>query len=294
MQDKRNYLKNITELNFSGYKFVLYYGEELNEGIAEFPHYHYPFQIYYVLEGEIHINIAGIQENVSKNGVLFLNRNIQHHVIYNPDEPKRYFTIIFDIASNKKDLCKGPDGPLEYQDLMSAIQSCTGKGYCISNEFYADSILDSLYEELEAREIGWNTTVVNCCYRFFLKTLRHISNTKAKDTELSGTENLAMAASMYIHAHYAEEISIEKAARQLNVSPRHINRSYTSMFGITFIKNTNLLRIAYAKNYLCETDDSLEMIAEKVGFFSVRSFYKLFQKYEGISPGEYRVLKKKK
>ena len=118
MQDKRNYLKNITELNFSGYKFVLYYGEELNEGIAEFPHYHNPFQIYYVLEGEIHINSAGIQENVSKNGVLFLNRNIQHHVIYNPDEPKRYFTIIFDISSNKKDLLKGPEGKLEYQYLM--------------------------------------------------------------------------------------------------------------------------------------------------------------------------------
>ncbi|EOS68424.1 hypothetical protein C818_03773 [Lachnospiraceae bacterium MD308] len=294
MQGKRNYLKNITELNFSGYKFILYYGEELNEGIAEFPHYHYPFQIYYVIEGNLHINIAGIKETVSTNGVLFLAHNIQHHVTYTPDESKRYFTIIFDVVSNKKELYKGPDGPLEYQDLINAIQSATKKGYCISENFHADSLLKALYEELDTRQIGWNTALVNCCYQFFLKVLRHISNTTAKDSELSGTENLAMAASMYIHAHYAEEISIEKVAKQLNVSPRHINRSYTNMFGTTFIKNTNLLRIAYAKNYLCETDDSLEMIAEKVGFSSVRSFYKLFQKYEGISPGEYRVLHQKK
>lgn len=97
----------------------------------------------------------------------------------------------------------------------------------------------------------------------------------------------------YIHSHYQEELSIEKVAEALNVSSRHINRSYSAMFGTTFIKNANLLRIAYAKDYLCTTDDSIEEIAEKVGFASTRTFYKLFQQYEGISASQYRTLHKR-
>lgn len=294
MQGERIYLKNITELNFSRYKFILYYGEMLNERIAEFPHFHYPYQIYYVVEGEIKIEIAGVRETIPQGGILFLSHNVKHHVRYVPDEPKRYFTIIFDLIPKQSTFCKGPDGSLEYDDLVDAIRSCTGKGYCISENFHIGDILDSFYEELRNKKIGWNTMVVNRCYELFIKALRHISDTEARDVEFSGTENLAMAASMYIHTHYKEEISIEKVAKKLNVSTRHINRSYMNMCGTTFIKNTNLLRIAYAKNDLCETDDSIETIAERVGFATVRSFYKLFHQYEGISPGEYRHLHRKK
>ena len=61
----------------------------------------------------------------------------------------------------------------------------------------------------------------------------------------------------------------------------------------TFMKNTNLLRIAYAKNYLCTTDLSIEEIAEKIGFTSSRALYKLFQQYEGLSLSQYRERHKK-
>ena len=36
----RQYMKNIAELAFSGYKFVVYYAEMLDRWIAEFPHNH--------------------------------------------------------------------------------------------------------------------------------------------------------------------------------------------------------------------------------------------------------------
>lgn len=294
-EESRQYLKYITELNFSGYKFVLYYGEEMNEGIAEFPHHHYPYQIYYVLEGSIEIGIAGQIEEVPAQHCLFLAHNVQHHVFYTPDRPKRYFTMIYDIVNHEQEAANGPDGEMEYYDIKAALKLCDNRGYYISeNPLHAASILEDLYKELEERAAGWNTMVVLHCYRFFIEALRLIAADPPKDKKFAGKENLAMAASMYIHNHYESEISVDKAAEALNVSPRHINRSYSNMFGTTFIKNANLLRIAYAKDYLCTTDDSIEEIAEKVGFASPRTFYKLFQQYEGISASQYRNLHRNK
>ena len=50
---------------------------------------------------------------------------------------------------------------------------------------------------------------------------------------------------------------------------------------------------AYAKYYLCTTDYSIVEIAERVGFTSPRTLYKLFRQYEGLSLSQYRKQHKK-
>ena len=292
--NERQYMKNITELNLSGYKFELNYAETLDEGIAEFPHSHFSYEIYYVLEGSIHIEIAGHLESIGTHQACFLSKGIKHHVRYDPDVAKQYFAVIFDIIPSRNDPMNGPSGPLEYRDLEDAMYLFNSCGYYISQPFSDAGIPEALNREMTERKLGWNTQSVLLCYQFFLLALRQIHPEQAMDKQFSGHENLTMSVSKYIHKHYPEDISLESVSNALNVSPRHINRAYKNAYDITFMKNTNLLRIAYAKYYLCNTTQSIEEIAEQVGFTSVRTLYKLFQQYEGISISQYRILHRQK
>ncbi|MGL6199336.1 MAG: AraC family transcriptional regulator [Lachnospiraceae bacterium] len=285
---KREYMRNIAELNFSNYKFILHYAEILDHEIPEFPHRHDLHQIYYVLEGNINIMVEDQMLAVGQEQAVFLVKDIKHHVYFEPDKPKRYLGLIFDIMPYQHDAFCGPDGPLEYKDLTLAMEIFTSGGYYVSTPYSEKEIVLNIEQELVERRLGWNTQAVMLCYQFFIKSLRHISQAPVTDRQFSGKENLAMNVSKYIHSNYWEDISVESVAEAVGVSTRHINRAYKTVFGTTFMKNTNILRIAYAKYYLCNTDASIEEIAEMVGFASPRVLYKLFIQYEGISLSQYR------
>lgn len=285
---ERHYMKNIASLDFSGYKFVLYYAEILDNMIPEFPHNHPLYQIYYVLEGSIRMNIAGIENCVGEKQACFLAKDIKHQVLYEPDVSKKYFAVIFDVIPLECENLNGPDGLLEYSDISNAMESFNSCGHYVSQPFEEQKIVEILNREIQEKKLGWNTQAVMLCYQFLIHSLRHISSNTVTDTSFSGKDNLAMLTSKYIHKHYSENISVESVAEELNVSPRHINRAYKAMFSTTFMKNANLLRIAYAKEYLCSTNLSIEEISEKVGFTSSRILYDLFKKYEGLSISQYR------
>lgn len=287
--NKRQYMKNIEELAFSSYKFIVYYAETLNQWIAEFPHNHPLYEIYYVLEGSIRIDIAGSTHELAAGQACVLSKDIKHHVYYDPDVPKRYFAIIFDLVPYEQMAMNGPDGAFEFSDIMQALSPVDTLGFQVLPVLpEIEPIIEQLETEIAEKRLGWNTQAVMLCYQLTMQALRRLSDAPVRDAQFAGRENLAMSVSMYIHAHYPEIISVEDAAEALSVSPRHINRAYKAMFSTTFMKNTNLLRIAYAKNYLCTTDYSIEEIAEKIGFTSPRALYKLFQQYEGLSLSQYR------
>ncbi len=271
MLNERRYMKNIVELPLSGYKFVLYYAELLNQGIAEFPHNHPMYEVYFVLEGTLIIDIAGQKYTIEAGQACILAKDIKHHVYYNPDVPKQYFAVIFDLVPCERLSMNGPDGPLEFSDVQQALRPVNAMGFhMLQSGSDAERIVRLIQSELIERRLGWNTQAVLLCYQFVIRTLRQIDIGDARDQQFAGRENLAMSVSMYIHKHYPENMSVESASEALNISPRHLNRAYKAMFSTTFMRNANLLRIAYAKNFLCKTDDSIDSIAEKIGFTSSR------------------------
>ncbi|WP_232510138.1 helix-turn-helix domain-containing protein [Paenibacillus crassostreae] len=44
----------------------------------------------------------------------------------------------------------------------------------------------------------------------------------------------------------------------------------------------------HAKHLLKETDNSIQSIAEQIGYLNVISFYRVFKKVQDVPPGEYR------
>ncbi|WP_240763160.1 helix-turn-helix domain-containing protein [Paenibacillus thalictri] len=94
----------------------------------------------------------------------------------------------------------------------------------------------------------------------------------------------------YIHQHYGEELSVERFARQLNMSVSHFSRTFKDEVGEKYVEYITKHRLTMAKKYLLETDMKIDEISEKVGYMGRNSFIRIFCKYEGITPGKYRTI----
>lgn len=286
---ERNYSTNITELYFSTYKFQLYYFEKLNQNIPEFPHEHDMFEIYYVLDGTMAMKINNRWHIIHTGECVFVDRNITHHVYYDPSVEKSYFAIIYDFEDYHSDSLKAANGKAEYEDIKNVLDRINEKGYIISNYGVSKTqIIDELLNEKVKKQLGWNAQVSLLAYRFVINALRTLAARPILDMDSAGQKNLAMEITMYIHEHYMEDITMEDVAKALNTSSRHLSREYKNILGITFMKNLNRLRMEYAKDYICNTTESIESIVEKVGLSSPSILYNLFREFEGMSVSQYR------
>ncbi len=92
----------------------------------------------------------------------------------------------------------------------------------------------------------------------------------------------------WMEDHYTEKISIDSIADKACISHRHFKRRFKKATGETPLAYLQLLRIENAKIKLETTRETINDITWMVGYEDITSFRKLFKKYTGLSPKEYR------
>jgi len=95
----------------------------------------------------------------------------------------------------------------------------------------------------------------------------------------------------YLDENYSKDISLDTVAEVVNLSTSYLSFIFKEISGKNFVDYVNEFRIEKAKKLLDETSLNIAQIAEKVGYNSANNFSKVFKKYVGISPGQYRKIK---
>ena len=94
----------------------------------------------------------------------------------------------------------------------------------------------------------------------------------------------------WIGNHYNEDISLSDAASVLGLSPSYVSRMLKQATGDSFVSYLNKIRIERAKELLVTTELSSNEISSAVGYRYPQNFIRNFQKYAGMTPGNYRAL----
>lgn len=102
------------------------------------------------------------------------------------------------------------------------------------------------------------------------------------------TEDVKPASVQYIHDNFQNEIHIKQLAEIESFNLSYYIKWFQKETGMTPNAYIQMLRLEKAKEYLCETDLSLLVISELVGYKQQSSFTRLFTSREGISPSAYR------
>lgn len=92
----------------------------------------------------------------------------------------------------------------------------------------------------------------------------------------------------YINHHYSEDVSLESVAETHAISPFYLSHIFKDITGINFVNYVQTVRIRNALQMLAYSDDTVSEIIEKCGFTSTSQFNRVFHKFCGISPSDYR------
>ncbi|ETW92825.1 MAG: hypothetical protein ETSY1_41960 [Candidatus Entotheonella factor] len=93
----------------------------------------------------------------------------------------------------------------------------------------------------------------------------------------------------YIEANLSEELPLKRLAQMANLSPKTFMRRFKEATGAPPATYVQHMRIEAAKQCLERSEDTVGEITFRVGYNDIRSFRRLFQRYVGLSPKDYRA-----
>lgn len=92
----------------------------------------------------------------------------------------------------------------------------------------------------------------------------------------------------WILAHLADDLSVDKLADRVAMSPRNFTRVFTREAGVSPARYVAEARLAAARDRLEQTTDTLERIAQLTGFGTSINLRRTFEKQLHLTPGDYR------
>jgi AraC-like DNA-binding protein len=98
----------------------------------------------------------------------------------------------------------------------------------------------------------------------------------------------AVETALWIDAHSHQEIDLEAAAGQADISPFHFLRLFSSVLGVTPHQYLVRSRLRHAARLLADDDRPVTDVAYDVGFGDLSNFVRTFHRAAGVSPRKFR------
>ncbi|ANY67121.1 hypothetical protein BBD42_12095 [Paenibacillus sp. BIHB 4019] len=152
--------------------------------------------------------------------------------------------------------------PIDKEELVSALQNAA----------------QLIHEDLQLREVKGATE-----YKETITEFTSLLDNKLLSEPMSKILD-------YIHQHYAKfDLSLEQVAEFIELNPSYVSALFKKEAGINFIPYLHTCRVFKAQQLMNEHPKmAIDKISFQVGYENPRYFFKVFKKYAGLTPGQYR------
>lgn len=126
-------------------------------------------------------------------------------------------------------------------------------------------------------------------YRMFFSQLIVASCEEIRNIRKSGDPIIEFVTE-YVQTNFAQDITLDIVAEQLHITGGYLSTYFKEKTGEYFVDYINGVRIGEAKRALLETDLKIQDVALRSGYQNINSFNRMFKKFSGLSPREFRKL----
>lgn len=112
--------------------------------------------------------------------------------------------------------------------------------------------------------------------------------TSVQDPQDKGTESLFKQVSSHIHSSYMEDITVKQLAEENEVSENQLFYAFHKCVGMGAGQYIQKYRLNCAKKLLIDSENTICMISESVGYTDSFHFSRAFKKNFGMAPSIYR------
>ena len=92
----------------------------------------------------------------------------------------------------------------------------------------------------------------------------------------------------YIRHNYRKDLSLEEMSRQMDMSPYYFSKLFKEVTGSNFVEYVTGVRMKRARELLLEGGKSIKQICAEIGYSDPNYFSRIFKRYEGCTPTEFR------
>ena len=254
-------------------------------------HWHKDWEIIHIIKGTFTAQ-ADNKTIIAKDGdTLLIRDGMLHGGI--PDNCI-YECFLFDLHGlfRNLDMVKAHLRPVYRGQILPEIFYPAGK---MPEMDYVITRLSNAYRSHDDKAAGnvqspLELIVLGCISQLYAAILQKGTFTTGQMDTSEGTHkiDLIKAVLEYIEQHYASPITLNELAGVANMNPKYFCRFFRSITHQTPIDYVNMYRIERAAQMLLNTRLPVTNICMECGFNDSSNFIKVFRKYKGMTPKQYR------
>jgi YesN/AraC family two-component response regulator len=103
-------------------------------------------------------------------------------------------------------------------------------------------------------------------------------------------EQIILKAQSYIMESLGDNIWLRDVAKHCHVSPSHLSRVFRDVSGATFKEFVLQTRVRRAVEMFADSDIAVTNVSHAVGFRDISHFGRVFRRFVGMSPSQYRAM----
>ena len=251
-------------------------------------HRHEEIEVLYLASGSLELCLLGRTNHLRAGDGAFINTNVLHMA----------------CSVDRCDLCSlvfrpsliagAADSVFERKYVRPLVESATVKGVLLRRESEGDAEalrhLEAAFQAMSAGEGGYEFTVRSCLSSlwYLLYTWKETDLTDSP-VHVSPADTVRLKAMLdFIHAHYAQPLTLSEIAQAANIGERECLRCFRRTIDLSPKQYLQQYRIAEAAVFLREGELSVAEVALRCGFDSPSNFAQTFRRYYHCSPRDFR------
>ena len=246
-------------------------------------HWHVEYELIRVIEGSLLLKIDEKDFVLGAGDAILIHGGNLHS-----GEPRNciYECLVFGINPvTSLAGCREELSPLLANDVFIS------RPYRYGTDNEIRHAIDGFFDAVSEEKKGYKLAAISSLYRIFSLIIEK-ENYGERNGCISIPENRYINSFKkvitWLEEHYSENITLDDLAQVAGFSPKYFCRLFSKLTGRSPIDYLNCYRVDRASDMLTETEKPIIDIAAECGFYDLSYFVKVFKKYKGIPPGQYR------
>lgn len=257
-------------------------------------HWHYEFQLTYVVRGTISVFFNQQTIDLHKGQGIYINPEVLHMIRDRYDSDAMFISL--DVSP--KLLTSFPNSVFERSYVKPVFCSSAADAVILDpGVFWQKKILDEamcIEQDYKSRSFGWELAVSSSLYAIWKELVCHLHESLAEH-DAPAADGARMRRNQrikeilsYIREHFTEKITLDEIAKHLHLSTNECCRFFKKNMNCTLFEYITEYRLSKSMELLEHTDLPVSQIAYESGFGSSSYFIEKFRKNVGMTPAAFR------
>lgn len=274
------------DLTYNDFNPTILFASKLKMAVEDKYHCHKDFtELTVILSGKGKYCVEGAIYEVEAGDIIICNPGMYHrNILVNKEEPTvEFFTGFYGYHFKNM-----PPESIVLGDGGYLLRLPTDARHEVLKQCY------EMLAENAACQIGKYFMLKARLMQILLIMMRQVMGTPQQKQKGCNFETYSKSYAVkkivnYLNENYEQKISLDQIAHNMYLSPVYVSKIFKEETGESPINYLIKIRLEKARDILGgEGMGSIKSIANAVGYEDVYHFSKLFKKYYGISPQNYR------